>query len=491
MKRWGFLAALCLPVFAAAQTLGSWTSLPAGDHPRGLAVGDLDGDGIPDLAVANFGAPTFIGQDVPKGSAGSLQVFSPSPSGLRLTAEAASGPGSRGVAITSLEGGGAAVLVTVYGENRLKSYSLKNRALVLDGEAETAARPVGVAAGAVEPGGARVAAVACYGESKVSFFTLDGKGAPSGRQDVATAPGPTGVALGDFDGDGRMEAAVACIGSSKVQVLSRKGGAWAVAATLDLPEGASPADIRAGDLNGDGRTDLAVVLFNQKALAVFLQNPGGLFDPMRTVPTGTDSPNGLAVGALGRGGKTVVAVAGRDSDRLSLFRFPAGVPQLLDTVPVAEESEAHAMGPVEAVILDTDRDGHAEVVVSHLRSGTLRILHCEREATPTPTPAAPGGAVDPQPLSDRTTLAYPNPSSGPVKLRFTLDKPADVDVTVLDVTGAVVYAFRVPAGETQTGSNEAVWRALTHGGAPVASGTYVVKISSGGRSVVKKVFIRR
>ena len=92
---------------------------------------------------------------------------------------------------------------------------------------------------------------------------------------------------------------------------------------------------------------------------------------------------------------------------------------------------------------------------------------------------------------DRTTLAFPNPSSGPVKLRFTLEKPSDVDVRVLDIAGQTVWAFRVPLGDTHAGTNEAVWQALTHGGSPVAAGTYVVKISAEGRSVTKKVFIRR
>jgi hypothetical protein len=66
-----------------------------------------------------------------------------------------------------------------------------------------------------------------------------------------------------------------------------------------------------------------------------------------------------------------------------------------------------------------------------------------------------------------------------------------VDVRVLDVSGQMVWAFRVPAGETHAGTNEVVWQALTRSGSPVASGTYLVKISADGRSITRKVFIRR
>ena len=43
---------------AVASSYGfTATELPAGRAPTGVAVGDLNGDGLPDLAVANFVAP--------------------------------------------------------------------------------------------------------------------------------------------------------------------------------------------------------------------------------------------------------------------------------------------------------------------------------------------------------------------------------------------------------------------------------------------------
>ncbi len=39
---------------AGDGTFGAATSFPAGDFPRSVAIEDLDGDGVPDLAVANF-----------------------------------------------------------------------------------------------------------------------------------------------------------------------------------------------------------------------------------------------------------------------------------------------------------------------------------------------------------------------------------------------------------------------------------------------------
>jgi len=78
---------LSLSVVALSLAVTSWQSVPSGSNPRGIAVGDVDKDGVADLVVANFGAPSFIGQDMKDAKPGTLQVFTASGSSLALKAE--------------------------------------------------------------------------------------------------------------------------------------------------------------------------------------------------------------------------------------------------------------------------------------------------------------------------------------------------------------------------------------------------------------------
>src|SRR5439155_17727119 len=51
----GYLLAGLLWREASAQAFGPRTDFATGDSPYSVAIGDLNGDGRPDLAVANFG----------------------------------------------------------------------------------------------------------------------------------------------------------------------------------------------------------------------------------------------------------------------------------------------------------------------------------------------------------------------------------------------------------------------------------------------------
>ncbi|MGI4872322.1 MAG: carbohydrate-binding protein [Janthinobacterium lividum] len=87
-------------------------------------------------------------------------------------------------------------------------------------------------------------------------------------------------------------------------------------------------------------------------------------------------------------------------------------------------------------------------------------------------------------LSSRTFTAdlYPNPSSQGQRLQLTLgnyDFAAPADVTVTDLLGKVVLHKLVTAPNAD----------LT-AGSSLASGTYVVRISGGGTSLIKKVAIQ-
>lgn len=73
---------------------------------------------------------------------------------------------------------------------------------------------------------------------------------------------------------------------------------------------------------------------------------------------------------------------------------------------------------------------------------------------------------------------YPNPSVSSASLDLNLGRPADVSVTVYDLSGRAVR--RLHSGQLAAGRHVLAWDGADASGAPVPSGLYVFRVSSGG-----------
>src|ERR1700722_15912565 len=110
----------CLASQAMASRLLTPVGVGVGSNPRGLAVADFNGDGYADVAVANFGSGTLIGQSCST-TAGSIGVFWGSPTGLTSEEQLVlNGDAPRGLASADLNGDGHPdLLATLYYSGRL------------------------------------------------------------------------------------------------------------------------------------------------------------------------------------------------------------------------------------------------------------------------------------------------------------------------------------------------------------------------------------
>ncbi len=216
------------------STLGNIAFAPrvdfaTGDYPQGLAVGDLDGDGKPDLAVANYNSGTIsvfrnigvVGGDITTNS------FAPR---VDFPALATAFP----IAIGDLDGDGKLDLV-VGGENGSQAISVyRNTSTVGSITTNSFAPPVNFA-----------------------------------------APGwVNSLTLADLDGDGKLDIALVSQLSSVFSIFKNVSvpGSFttnSLAARVDYAAGYNPNGIAVGDLDGDGRPDIVFANSYDNTISIY------------------------------------------------------------------------------------------------------------------------------------------------------------------------------------------------------------------------------
>ena len=146
----------------------------------------------------------------------------------------------------------------------------------------------------------------CDPEIYVLLGNGDGTfGAPS---TFATSDEVHSVAIADLDGDGKLDVVETNYrGNMMVGVLLGNGNAT-FQPYVDYGAGAFPAGVRIADLDGNGIPDVVVANESDVGVSVLLGNGDGTLRPMMFVPTGT-GPEDVAIADFNGDGKLDLAVA--------------------------------------------------------------------------------------------------------------------------------------------------------------------------------------
>jgi cysteine-rich repeat protein len=194
------------PFFNLGGVLAAVGPLQTGTEPRGVALGNLNGDGTLDIVTANRGADTisvllsqpdgtYVRQDYPSG-------------GLRPSA----------VSLTDLNG------------DQLDDVVVTNEKIVNN---------------------LRTGNVVVFLNDGTATFTTPSSVHVRGRET------PRAVCAGDFDADGNQDIAVASIDSNDVMILHGNGtGTWRSDEQC-FPVGEQAVSVWCYDADGDGRADVA------------------------------------------------------------------------------------------------------------------------------------------------------------------------------------------------------------------------------------------
>lgn len=296
---------------AQATTFSSAAHYPVGPNPSHLAVADFNGDGQPDVVVANNG----------------------------VRPDGTNAPGFNTVS----------VLLGAYGGTfgPAVPYTVGNN-------------PGFVAVSDFNADGHMDVAVGSLGSQELSILLGNGDGTFQPAVAYAAGSRPRGVAAGDFNGDGRPDLAVANRDTAAVSVLLGRGDGT-FAPPTSYPAGTSPATVVVADFNGDGRADVAVANQVSDGVSVLLGNGDGTFAPAMTAAAG-DGSFGVAAGDLNADGRVDLITADSQAATVSVL-LGRGDGSFQPRV-------AYAVGsfPLSVVTADMNGDGQLDVVAANKSS---------------------------------------------------------------------------------------------------------------------------
>jgi hypothetical protein len=329
---------------AIALTGCNWLGNDDDNHasfraPTSIAIADLDGNGLPDLALS-----TSIVEDTGKNFTGRATVF-------------------------------------------LQSSSTGGAFQPADYDVDTS--PSSIAVGDLTGSGATDLVVANYNSGSISVLLQT---APrSGKYQAATAynvgGSPNELQLADVNGDGRLDVVIADNASSgRIVILPQdpsSPGKFLTALVLATPNPASGVTV--GDLNGDGKADIVAATSdtsgNNGAAIVFYQNPAapGTFLAPVTVAAGAQPITVRIADMNGDGAADLVAANfgagtnGVGSAGVSVVLQDAANPGTFLT-PVTYPAQ---VGTTHLVVADVDGDTFPDVVTANLGPspyGSISVL---------------------------------------------------------------------------------------------------------------------
>jgi hypothetical protein len=362
---------------AAAPPPGYGTAtLPAGTNPAAAKIGDLDGDGLNDIAVVN--------------QTGDLQLFFNYGAGsferLSLNGLWASGASAPDLEIGDLNGDGRNDLAVAFPTpNGAVSVllNLGNRVFSAPVQYNLCGASTGVAIGDLDGDGDNdLADISSCNSAGILLNSGAGSFVFNGTYGGGVSS--QSIALADFNGDNFKDIvylSAGAAGSRSVALLfNNRNGTFGNLVTNYA--GSFPSDLTVGDYNNDGGTDIAVANAYQSQIIMLFLAPNGTFIGYSELEGG-DTPDSIVSSDLNGDGRTDLAVTSRNNNNLSVFLNRGN---FNFDGPVAFSA---GLAPVDVAAGKLDADELPDLVAVNQGAGSISILFSSGVTPPVPPLPAP------------------------------------------------------------------------------------------------------
>ncbi len=353
--------------------------------PFSLAVGDLNGDGKPDLVVTSFSSNTVsvLLNTTPAGAATAT---------FALRVDFTTGTTAVSVKIADVNGDGLPDLVVANRDSNTVSVLLNTTApgaltptFSPKIDFPTGPRPVSIAIADVNGDGKPDLVVIDDGANAVSVLlntTTPGAATPTFalHADFATGSVPYSVATADVNGDGKPDMVVTNQISNSVSVLLNTTAPGATtptfAANVDFPTGMSPRTVATGDVNGDGKPDLVIVNDYSNSISVLLNTTS----PGATTPTFAAKADFATPTSASSASVTDVNGDGKPDIFVTNYH---GMAVLLNTTTPGAASPTFAPAPADfptgaeprsVIFADFNGDGRPDLADANETASNLAVL---------------------------------------------------------------------------------------------------------------------